>query len=230
MGKLGLKLSIKQIQILIYIYTAITTMTENTRISKYTKYNMAHREDRRQHAKQYYHDNKEELLAKVQCNRCNSIVSKMHMHKHQQTLKCKNFNESENKVECDICGSRITLKNLARHKLTPSCQRAKTEKDRINTTTSHNQNKRIINLRNKCIDQNIELLTCDVCGSEVVKDKMFNHKATVGCLTAYFSKVFERPFNKADQMRYDYLMKKRLYFKIKNAERKREAQCASNEN
>ena len=145
-------------------------MTENTRISRYTKYNMAHREERRQYAKQYYHDNKEELLAKVQCNRCNSIVSKMHMHKHQQTLKCKNFNESDGKVECDIRGSKV------------------------------------------------------------VKDKMFNHKATVGCLTAYFSKVFERSLNKADQMRYDYLMKKRLYFKIKNAERKHEAQCASNEN
>ena len=56
---------------------------------------------------------------------------------------------------------------------------------------------------------------------------MFDHKATVGCLTAYFSKVFDRPFNKTYQMRYDYLIKKRMYFKTKNAERKQAEKCVS---
>ena len=52
-----------------------------------------------------------------------------------------------------------------------------------------------------------DVLTCNVCGLKVPKDNMFGHKATVGCLTAYFSKVFERPFNKHDQTRYDYRIK-----------------------
>ena len=225
-------------------------MTESSPISKYVKYNMAHREERREYAKTWYQDHRDDLLTKTQCNICNSVVTKMHLLKHQQSLKCitcNNNNTTGGKIECDICRSRVTYHSLARHKLSVSCQRANTDNDNANLNTgkipcdrcgkyilatnmkAHKLSKRCMNSRNKSNTPNADLLTCDVCGLKVLNSNMFHHKATVGCLTAYFSKVFERPFNKHDQMRYDYLIKKRTYFKTKNAERKNTKQCASNE-
>lgn len=221
-----------------------------TTTSKSLRYDMTHREERRAYAKQYYNDNKEQLLTKTQCDICCKQVCRKNMHHHKKSLHCiacSDNNTTDGKVECDICRSRVSYHSLARHKLSASCQRANTANDNVSLNTgkipcdgcgkyilasnmkAHKLSKRCMNSRNKSIAPNADLLTCDVCGLKVLKSKMFEHKATVGCLTAYFSKVFERPFNKHDQMRYDYLIKKRTYFKTKNAERKNTKQCASNE-
>ena len=225
-------------------------MTESSPISKYVKYNMAHREERREYAKTWYQDHKDDLLTKTQCNICNSVVTKMHMLKHQQSLKCITCNDNSNtngKVECDICGASVAARCLVKHKLSLACQHANTANDSINLNTgkipcdscgkyilatnmkAHKLSKRCMSSRNKSNTPKADLLTCDVCGLTVLNSNMFHHKTTVGCLTAYFSNVFERPFNKQAQTRYDYLIKQRTYFKTKHAERKNTKPCASNE-
>ena len=211
-----------------------------TSTSKCLRYDMAHRETRRAYAKQYYNDNKDELLAKTPCDICGKHVCKKNMHHHKkslQCLKCNDKNDTNGKVECGICGSHVAARWLAKHQTPLSCQRANKANDSVNlkigktpcdvcgeyiltsNMKTHKLSKRckkyVANSTGGMFKPIDDVLTCNVCGLKVSDDNTFGHKATVRCLTAYVSKVFDRPFNKTDQTRYDYLIQKLYVFQNK---------------
>ena len=72
--------------------------------SRYAKHRETHREERRESAKQYYTDNKDNILIKkneyrnnnkdtinekIKCNVCDSLVSRHGIARHHKTTKCK---------------------------------------------------------------------------------------------------------------------------------------------
>jgi hypothetical protein len=94
------------------------------------------------------------------------------------------------KIECDRCGMWVMPDHMKFHQDSVNCAR-------IIQTDNRTQ-------------------VCERCGIVAFECKIVMHMSTIGCLTSYFSKVTERPFNLQDQMRYDYLQQKRSYFKNKN--------------
>jgi len=152
---------------------------------------------------EYYNENKEQVNQKIECGRCGSTIYKRNLHKHESSRKCcNNINNSPNNaspkekpahkekpitpsIQCEVCNKFV--KNIELHKKGNRCLK-------------------LDNLTEECILNNV--ITCDICGINVIKSRIDDHKLTVGCLTKYLSGITERPFNQYDQWRYDYLMKK----------------------
>jgi hypothetical protein len=148
---------------------------------------------------EYYNENKDSVNGKVECKLCGSIVSRHGISRHRRTNKCSNNNSSDTSpisepkekpitpsIKCEVCNKFV--KNMDKHKKGNRCLK-------------------LDNLSEECISNNVK--TCEICGINVFKSRMDDHKLTVGCLTKYISGITERPFNRYNQWRYDYLMKKR---------------------
>ena len=128
---------------------------------------------------EYYSENKERLNEKVECILCGTVISKNHLSEHRRTKKCLIGNSPKEKpvpkekpahkekpiipsIQCGVCNKFV--KNMEAHKRGNRCLK-------------------LDNLTEECITNNV--ITCDICGINVIKSRIDDHKLTVGCLTKY---------------------------------------------
>jgi len=64
---------------------------KNRKSIRNKKYNENHKNTIKEKKKEYYENNKNQIYKKINCEFCNCLTSKLHIKRHQKSIKCMKF-------------------------------------------------------------------------------------------------------------------------------------------
>ncbi len=181
------------------------------------RYQNDNREIKKNYLKEYYENNKEELNEKnrnywdihkdeinkkrreeyVECEYCKEQINKCHLKNHQNSDKCKkyqNINNNENKIKCEYCEKIVGIRDLPRHKKSEFCQAYQNngsdfkeieceychERVKENIIKKHQESERCKGIKNGTFDLT-NYIQCEICNKYILKTKIKEHQNRKSC-------------------------------------------------